>query len=174
MTNPLGLHDHVYVILAKLAAEKRSYLGIGVQEGRCVEHVVRANPSIDVTLIDPWGPVDGGTNRGNHNHVEMRLIDAGHLGRRVYFDQTSAEALPQILARPLFDLVFVDGGHDEATAYFDLTEAWRRTRDRGILVLHDVAFPAVRAAYDRWLLTAEGVGMSTEYPDGTGTIVVRR
>ncbi len=168
----MKIDTHVYDILAELADGITSYLGVGVQEGVCVEHVAIAAPQAELTLVDTWGKVDGGTGRGSHDHVEARLHATGHLGRRVYYDGDSRVVLPRILPELMFDLAFVDGGHDEDVAYADLTHTWPHVGRA--MVVHDIHFPSVAAAFWRWAVLAEGVEKMRLYPFGTGTVVVTR
>jgi predicted O-methyltransferase YrrM len=44
-------------------------------------------------------------------------------------------------SRDSYDLIFVDGDHSEAAAYFDIMRSLLRLNERGILVLHDYNDP---------------------------------
>ncbi len=178
----LPVHAHVYDILAYYADDVRehfeggqrpfNYLGIGVQEGGCVERVALANPYINLTLCDTWMHEHGGTGRGNHDHVEYKLIEAGHLGERVYLDGPSQRLIPELPDRPTFDLSYVDGDHSYEGAFTDLVETWLRTR--GVMIVHDIRFEDVGRAFFRWTDCADGYRSMRYYPRGSGTMVVQR
>jgi hypothetical protein len=161
-----------YELLAFHAGAARTYLGIGVQEGHCVRHVVEANPDIAVTLCDTWGPHHGGTNRGSHAHVDVLLDAAGHRGVRQYLDGPSQTRLPQLGPEARFDLSYVDGAHEEAAAYADLTLVWPRTVQ--VMLVHDIRMPPVWSALTRWADTVEHEARITICLGGFGTAVVWR
>jgi len=162
-----------YAILAALAPLAQTYLGVGVQEGGCVEQVVQAHPTINLTLCDTWGPHHGGTNRGSHAHIDALLQRVGHRGSVTYLDGLSQDLIP---ALPLtrFDLTYVDGGHDTPTALSDLTHVWPRTGV--VLVVHDVYFPGVWMALTCWLglIPARELALLQIVPAGTGTGILWR
>lgn len=159
-----------YDVLAALAPAASSYLGIGVQEGVCVEHVVRTQPTVNLTLCDTWGLTHGGTGRGSHAHIDRKLIALGHLGSVVYLDGASAELIPTLRGRS-FDLAYVDGDHSEAAAMTDLLNTWPLVT--GAMVVHDIRMATVWAALTRFLDTA-GEASVRCCAGGHGTAVVFR
>jgi hypothetical protein len=163
-----------YEILAALAPYARTYLGIGIQEGVCVQHVVRANPSIDLTLCDTWGLEHGGTGRGSHDHVVALLAAARHTGRVTFLDGPSQILVPALPDEAQFDLTYVDGAHNYEPALHDLLAAWPRTR--GVMVVHDLAFPEVAQALQAWRAACDPDHrlVTQQIPAGTGTLVVYR
>jgi hypothetical protein len=166
-------NTHVYKILAELAPHATTYLGIGVQEGVCVRHVVEANPSINLILCDTWGPIDGGTNRGSHAHIDAMLKKAGHLGTVRYLNGRSQEEIPKAGIDPTaIDLAFVDGAHGKVDAYEDLLNTWPLVKK--FMVVHDTFFPGVEDAVSDWLEERSDVGEILTSRDGTGTLVVVR
>lgn len=175
MTLPItGESLHVYQILALFASFAESYLGIGVQEGECVRHVVEANPTIDLTLCDTWGSQHGGTNRQSHNHIEEMLARVGHRGSVVFLDGSSQDEIPKLSG--MFDLSFVDGDHSERGAYQDFLNVWPRTRKA--MLVHDVFTQTVATALMKFfndkVSSASQPSQVTYSSDGTGTAVVYR
>lgn len=69
-----------------------------------------------------------------------RGIDASSLTFRI---GASDEVLPTLAGEPPLDLVFIDGGHGFPTPMIDWYYAGGRLRSDGLLVLDDVALPAV-------------------------------
>lgn len=167
-------HYHVYEILGCLGDLVNSYLGVGVQEGECVAHVVANNPMLTVSLCDTWGATHGGTNRGNADHVLMRLKRAGHRGAVQILTGYSQEIIPTLDPGASFDLIYVDGDHSEQPALDDLRNCWPRCR--WAMVVHDVHMFPVWSALTRFL--AEGSNAEEAQVvycnAGTGTAVVYR
>ena len=161
-------HMHVYDILRTLAVEADSYLGIGVQEGKCVENIVMANPKIRLALCDTWGPHHGGTNRGSHGHIDEMLRNRRFEGTCLFLDGKSQELIPQL--NDTFDLIFVDGDHLEQPAYEDLVNCWPICME--YMVVHDTHMPPVMAALKRFM--SEYDAKYSESQDGTGTWVIER
>ena len=158
-----------YEILSHHARDAKSYLCVGVQEGECLMHVLRANPGIErIALCDTWGPHHGGTNRGNHDHIAAKLGQIGYSGVITWLDGPSQSLIPTVSER--FDLTYVDGDHAEEPALADMMNVWPLTTKT--MVVHDTLFPSVRSALLRF---------SRVYPvsadlfmGGTGTAVVKR
>ena len=140
--------QHHHQILAALGQHASSYLEIGVQEGDSVVAVAARNKNVDLTLCDTWGSEHGGTGRGDHQHVDVRLTNVGHHGSRLYLDGRSSEMLPS-LAGQTFDLVNVDGDHSYEGALSDLRLVWLFVGR--YLVIHDAFFESVRNATFDWL-----------------------
>jgi hypothetical protein len=156
-------------ILALLAPEARSYLEVGVQEGRSLGIVLDAGRSIRrVLLCDSWGNESGGSGRGNHDHID-RLLD-GWPGRLAFLDGDSRETLPNVESDP-YDLVHIDGGHGYDVVISDLRHGWRLCA--AAMVVHDIAFPEVWRAFCDFAGEAEGLTVGC-YFGGHGTAVVRR
>lgn len=165
-------HTHVYDALAVLAPHAKWYLGVGVQEGGCVRAVVSANPHILLTLCDTWGLHHGGTGRGNHDHIDAMLKELGCLRGNVYYlDGPSQELIPTLTKQ--YDLSYVDGDHSEQAAFEDLINVWARTA--GIMVVHDIYMPPVRAAMQRFLDTLDSPPSHiSTLSESTGTAVLYR
>lgn len=171
----MKVSDGSYELLAHFAPAATSYLGIGVQEGVCVQHVVRANPTIHLTLCDTWGREHGGTGRGSHHHIDQWLQQHGHDGRREYLNGPSQEMIPRLDPRPQFDLIYVDGSHEEAAALDDLRNCWPRLVVGGVMLVHDIKMPPVWSAVLRWLDEVQDANPSVKIAvGGHGTAVIRR
>lgn len=167
---------HVYDILDRLAAQADTYLGIGVQEGECLRQgLLRddSNREIDLTLCDTWGRQHGGTGRGSPAHIHVLLTELRHTGGVRILSGESQRLIPQLEPTP-FDLIYVDGDHQEAPALDDLRNCWPRCR--WAMVVHDVHMFPVWSALTRFL--AEGSNAAEAQVvycnAGTGTAVVYR
>jgi hypothetical protein len=121
-------------ILGALAPEMHSYLGIGVQEGGCVQTIVRVNPDVDLMLCDTWGFVHGGTGRENHDHIAVMLKSLGHRGSVTFLDGRSQDLIP--LQTKVVEVSYVDGDHGYDCALADFRNTWPLTST--VLVAHDM------------------------------------
>lgn len=156
-------------VLAELARKSRSYLEVGVQEGRSLAIALAARPAPSrVVLCDDWGTDSGGTGRGSHEHLRPLLED--YRGEVEFLDGDSREMLPRLLVP--FDLVHVDGGHSYEVASSDIANGWRLCRRW--LVVHDVSFPEVWRALCEFVQAATDEMFVELYFGGHGTAVVRR
>lgn len=132
-------------ILANLADRLpvTSYLEIGVQEGQSLQVVVERGSHLSrLVLCDTWGRRCGGTNRGNHKHIERLLKKLDYEGSVKFLDGDSMEMIPKLDER--FDLVHVDGDHSYKYCLADLENGWARCIRA--LVAHDASFEGVHKA----------------------------
>jgi len=159
-------------VLAKLAKHSETYLEIGVQDGDSIAAVVEANPALHLTMCDDWGLNHGGTNRGNHDHIDRLLNDMGHFGvNRVFLDGKSQDLIPGLVEQ--FDLVHVDADHSFEGCKADLKNCWPLTRCW--LVVHDVFFQEVRDAVFQFLeWNAPEIAEIKVSASDHGTIVIER
>lgn len=151
----------------------RSYLEVGVQEGKSLMKVLAHGHVTRVALCDTWGSVSGGSGRGDGDHIRL-LLNGLILSKRPikidFLDGDSKVQLPLVNDR--FDLVHIDGGHDYETALSDMREGWRVCMKT--MVVHDVSMPEVwRALFEfgRITLTDESVRI---FFGGHGTAVIER
>lgn len=134
--------------LAGLFAELKFTKGaeIGVESGLYSETLLKANPKLFLTSIDPW---------------EASAYEPGIVGidyRQQYFNQcyrtakkrlapyncqvvrkTSMEAVDNFKDNSL-DFVYIDGGHDFVNVANDIHYWLKKVRPGGILSGHDYAF----------------------------------
>jgi predicted O-methyltransferase YrrM len=94
----------------------KRYMEIGVQDGNSTLYVAEHYPNIEqMVLCDTWGDAHGGTNRGSHDYVQKRLVDAGiWMGRISFLDGDANILLPeyyQQYQRERFDLIVIDDDH---------------------------------------------------------------
>jgi hypothetical protein len=135
--------------LARLAAGK-AVLEIGAYCGRST--ICLARTARNVQTVDPF---DG---RGTPQPGETLATFRRNLGRYGVADKvaeivgTSAEALPRL--PPVYDLVFIDGAHDEASVAADAALAAAVLRPGGLIAFHDYGTardPGVKAAVDEFV-----------------------
>jgi len=117
-----------------------SYLEIGVSDGFSLECRLREHFNMHkIVLCDTWKATDGGTNRGNHKHIEKILTEWNYpLERVVFLDGRSQDTLPEYFDQypdELFDLVFVDGDHTGHGLWVDLQNVFDHSR---IIAVHDI------------------------------------
>lgn len=75
--------------------------------------------------------------------VAKAWIDDRYPGRHTLVLGDSTQTLPQLIQtnpHTTFDLVFIDGGHDEATVRSDLENCLRLAHDQTLLLMDDVVY----------------------------------
>jgi predicted O-methyltransferase YrrM len=141
MIEDKSLHD--FLCNAARLSGVRRYLEVGCREGDSLRQIVANSPTLErVVVCDMWGPMYGGTGRGNHDHIDAMLNGFSYTGSRLFLDGDSKETVPAL--REEFDLVLVDGDHSPAGALADLTNCWPLVESKGQLVFHDICHPAHR------------------------------
>lgn len=135
-------------VLRRLAGDERvkTYLEVGVQEGKSLEAVCLAAASrLDhVALCDTWESVSGGSGRGSHDHIIQLLAGLPASPALVtYLDGDSRTVLPTLSCA--FDLVHIDGGHSFDAVRSDLEHGWRCCSKW--MVVHDISFSEVWQAF---------------------------
>lgn len=102
----------------------KSYLEVGVNEGRSLSAVIENNPHLEnLYLADSWERRQGGKGRGNHKHIEDLLIKLNYKGNVVFLDGRSQKTIPEYIAKNpdwRVDLANVDGDHRPKPAREDL------------------------------------------------------
>lgn len=147
---------HVYDLLRTLCPSATSYLGVGVQEGRCLSAFLDGHPQAShLALCDTWGRVDGGTGRGSHQHIAEMLKARGYTGTTHFLNGPSADLVPTLPLSEPFDVTYVDGDHSFEGALRDLHNVWARTGT--VMVVHDtLSLPGVVKAI-AWFLSIEDI-----------------
>jgi len=157
-----------------------SYLEVGVRDGATLWAVIEAGyESLQlVGVSDTWGDEHGGSDRGNHDHID-RLLSATlyyHRGGEVvWLDGDSAETLPAFHRdHPdiLFDLVHIDGDHSEGHQLTDLQNGWDLTRC--VLIAHDTNVKEVYDAWSQFIAEAKGVTAHDNFNTGRGIGIAMR
>ena len=166
-------------VLARLARSMpaRSFLEVGVRDGCSLWVVIEAaRESLKlVACADDWGVDHGGTGRGTHEHIDQLLRAIGYYaegGEVAWLDGRSQETLPALTEEQpslAFDLVHVDGNHDEDLALQDLENGWRLAASGGAMVSHDTKFSQVGRACQRF--SADAGVTPTYLSGGHGTAV---
>jgi len=138
-------------------------LGFAVATLFICEGLIENGPGGRHVAIDPFqvkGP-------GEHNRlggVGLQVLDeAGVSGMVDFYAEESQLVLPRLLADGRrFDLAFVDGNHRFEGVFLDLIYLGRLVKERGILFVDDMQFPAIRRAVEfcvsnlGWMIEEEG------------------
>lgn len=123
--------------------EINTYLEIGVCEGNCVRNIVSQIPDIEkLVLCDTWGNTYGGSDRGNHDHIEAILVEEGFpLERAIFLDGDSKVKIPEYFADnpEIFDVIFIDGDHSFMGCWQDMVNCIDYCE---ICIVHDIRHPA--------------------------------
>lgn len=124
--------------LAELFAELGFKRGaeIGVAEGNYSEVLLKANPDMELLLVDPWGdyhenPQGKGSARHKFSYEETKRKTEQYKGARM-IQATSMDAVRDIEWNYL-DMVYVDGNHLFDYCVQDLIEWSKRVRSGGIV-----------------------------------------
>lgn len=124
--------------LAQLFAELGFKRGaeIGVAEGNYSEVLLKANPDMELLLVDPWGdyhenPQGKGSARHKFSYEETKRKTEQYKGARM-IQATSMDAVRDIEWNYL-DMVYVDGNHLFDYCVQDLIEWSKRVRSGGIV-----------------------------------------
>lgn len=113
------------------------YLEIGVQEGGSAEAVLQSEKVVFAALVDTWGPIYGGTNRGSCEHVVQRL---GELAQKaIFISEDSRLAIPKLWHQ--FNLIFVDGDHSVEGCLADLENCLHLLSEDGYMAVDDIDHP---------------------------------
>ena len=128
-----------------MACNIQTYMEIGVADGftlncRLNEHREYLEK---IVLCDNWSDTDGGTGRGNHNHiVDLLGKHSFPLENVVFLDGDSTVEIPRYFSQEpgeVFDFIFVDGGKRMPVTSHDLGNTIQHAR---ILGLHDIRNPS--------------------------------
>jgi len=122
----------------------KTYMEIGVADGVTLGCRLKENPLLEkLVLCDNWGPIHGGTDRGNHDHIVALLADHSFpLDRVTFLDGDSTVEIPRYFNQypdEVFDFIFVDGGKSIPVTSIDLENTINHAR---ILGLHDIRNPS--------------------------------
>lgn len=137
----LALFTHIFTFRPK------NYLEVGTLLGGSALIVAHAmnesgNDEGRLVLVDPCTACE--IDEVVWSKIERRSIRICNFSQNV---------LPSLL--PGFDCIFIDGDHSEASAFSDLTAAWRILSADGSILIHDVNNMNVRSAVERFLVKHE-------------------
>jgi hypothetical protein len=130
---------------------------IGVGRGRSL--IAMALKGATVVGVSLWNQVEEGTY---HDVRENLNQFPSSLRERVVLIHGESSQTGRLMQRRLFDLVFVDGGHDEDQVYADVL-AWTPTlKPYGFLAFHDYGgnWPGVDAVVSNLLERGEWIAVS--------------
>jgi len=119
----------------KLGAE------VGVKEGRCLSHLLRAFPGLSMYAVDPWESQAGGAEDYSEwdfdkIYQEYTSNTQGVRARVIELRKYSTEAA-ECVADASLDFVFIDAQHDYESVKTDI-QAWApKVRPGGLISGHD-------------------------------------
>lgn len=135
---PIELRDFHRNDLAQLFAELGFKRGaeIGVAEGHYSEILLKANPDLELLLVDPWQRYNGNPYAHSQEHQDFSLNEtkrktAPYPNVRIMQD-FSMNAVREIPENSL-DMVYIDAHHGFDWVMQDLIEWGKRVRSGGII-----------------------------------------
>lgn len=124
----------LYLLSSKFCPQ--SILEIGVRAGYSAMALMSPVPSAAYLGLDNAG---GQAECGAEMFAwGKRLVEGNFPNAVVSLVDTKARPLPASLGEHVWDLAFVDGGHDEATVVNDLRLVWPIVRVGGHVLMHDL------------------------------------
>lgn len=142
----------VLVATARLI-RPRSYLEIGVRNGRSMAMVASICQTCEIVGIDLWTSNYADMSNPGPDFVRAEMTKLGHTGRLELISGDSHVVLPDFFSKhsdEYFDLITVDGDHTEKGAEQDLCDVLPRLKVGGVLVFDDISHPLHPYLADVW------------------------
>lgn len=152
--------------LAEQASTRQTILEIGAWQGRSTRALAMATPGV-VYVSDDWR----GEESTPVEPTRLRTLFAQHLVAEIVAGKVvqlhlSSEGLYSMLEREwlnmpaMFDMVFIDGDHQEPSVRRDIAQFRDRLAPGGLLCGHDHGLPGVHRALEDTLRDARVVAGS--------------
>jgi hypothetical protein len=120
-----------------IAAPGDKFAEIGSHRGKSAAVLICSRPSVNLLAVDPWEDVRWGGGSESFDCFRRNLESIGCWNRVEVFRGLSTEAFEKLESERRFDLVYLDGAHDYATARGDMA-SWRTLISKhGLLGIHD-------------------------------------
>lgn len=169
-------HDWVYadivtvLIAAAQLCKPTRYLEIGVRRGRSLAGVVTQSPDVDVYAFDQWTHNYAGMPNPGPEFVIQEMEHLGYKKKIHFINGNSHLTLPKFfIENPNieFDLITVDGDHNENGALQDLRDVLPHLAIGGIIVFDDVSHPYLLHLQSVWhrAITEDGGIKATEFTE---------
>jgi len=159
----------------------RTYLEIGVRQGRSAAIVAAICPAASLYLFDMWHPDYAGVENPGPEFVRAQLRRVGHRGPVRIVSGRSQESVPALLcgadAPGPFDLITVDGDHRDEGALADLNNVASHLAPGGLIAFDDIAHPDYPTLYGAWssfVRSRPELRVRENLAAGTGTAVAMR
>lgn len=140
---PIELRDFHRNDLAQLFAELGFKRGceVGVAEANYSEVLLKANPELDLLLVDPWHAYSDNPQNKSPEKNEYAYNEAvrkvGDFPRVKFWKMYSMDAVRDVDDNSL-DFVYIDGHHSYPYVMCDIIEWAKRVRSGGIVALDDI------------------------------------
>ena len=134
-------------------------LEIGFNAGHSSDVFLSANPACTVTSFE--------LGRWPYTATAKEYIDAHYPGRHTMILGDSTKSLPDYIdTNPApFDLLFIDGGHEDEIPHLDLQNCLRLAHVGSILIMDDTNMPKPWGAWSKALESNQIVQLgSAHYP----------
>jgi hypothetical protein len=136
-------------VCTKIVPEDSKVLEIGVYRGGWLISLAENSPKMTAVGIDPY------PNNELIKDAFLADLENRGLSRRIslYSNWENLMAGPQNQLK--FDLIHIDGVHDESSVTADLAQAAKQVSDDGVIVIDDIfyhSFPGVTSATFKFIL----------------------
>ena len=120
---------HIHKLIQQYTPQAKNILEIGFNAGHSADNFLMINPRIKLVSFD----------LGYHEYVipAKKYIEDKYAKRHILILGDSKNTIPQYHTKELFDVIFVDGGHDYDTAKADLLNCKRFAHQKTLLLMDD-------------------------------------
>lgn len=171
--------NQILAAIAELGAGH--YLEIGTRRGHSLAIVACTSPTMELYSFDLWEGDYGNQPNPGPEFVTSELAKAGYKGDHcVYFKGNSRETIPKFFAtanhRQRFDMIYVDGDHDEDGAQIDLDNVVGHIAENGFVIFDDLGghMPHLNKVWKSFTEAHPELESMTETRFGTGWGLARR
>ena len=143
---------------------------IGVREGMFSSFLLKNNPNLHMTLVDPyeeyqdWSMYYSSTHQNRFKEQSSNMLKA-YAPRYTFVYKYSAEAYKDFEDR-YFDFVYIDAKHTYENVLADCSVWFMKVREDGILCGHDYSMEQVRRAVHEAARMLNKKVFNSEYKNG--------
>ena len=122
-----------------------SYLEIGSWEGNSALYILKNFNPIDVVCVDIWDLYDNEYKNKQSERFENFKSNLKEFEQKFSFHKDTSDNFFEN-NKKTFDLIYIDGSHETAQVYKDLSNSWNCLKDNGIIICDDYFYGSL---YDK-------------------------
>lgn len=165
---PIGYKGNVYNMsykwkdIIKPTYDAIKILEIGAYHGAnvcCLTQTHALNSASQIHCVDPWYDYDAYPEYRHHqatnyaqfirNISKMNACDIA----KIYLHRVKSEEAWTRFADEMFDIIYIDGNHDEKYVLQDATLAFPKLKKGGWLIFDDFSWDGVKSGFGLFLMT---------------------